>query len=129
HDGSIKELICTYDPESRGGKTADGRKIKGTIHWVSAAHAVNATVNQYDRLFNSVNPGSEEDIVPVINPDSNIVAHNSKFEPAIEVTGNKLAFQFERLGYFISDIESSSEQPVFNRTMTLRDSWAKIGKS
>jgi len=128
-DGSIKELICTYDPESRGGKTADGRKIKGTIHWVSAAHAVNATVNQYDRLFNSANPGAEEDFVTAINPDSNIVADNAKLEPAVQLTGNALAYQFERLGYFISDIDSTVEQPVFNRTMTLRDSWAKIGKS
>jgi len=128
-DGSIKELICSYDPESRGGKSADGRKVKGTIHWVSAAHAVNATVNQYDRLFNSVNPGGEEDFVTAINPDSNIVANNAKLEPAIEVIDNKLAYQFERLGYFISDPDSTDEQPVFNRTMTLRDSWAKIGKS
>jgi len=128
-DGSIKALICTYDPQSRGGKSADGRKVKGTIHWVSAAHAVNATVNQYDRLFNSVNPGGEENFVTAINPDSNIVADNAKLEPAVEVVNNKLAYQFERLGYFISDIDSSTEQPIFNRTMTLRDSWAKIDKS
>ncbi|MDH5354435.1 MAG: glutamine--tRNA ligase/YqeY domain fusion protein [Gammaproteobacteria bacterium] len=128
-DGSIESLICTYDPESRGGKTADGRKVKGTIHWVSAAHAVSARVNQYDRLFNSTNPGGEPEIESAINPESNIIADNAMLEPAVELTGNKLAYQFERLGYFISDPDSSEQQPVFNRTMTLRDSWAKANKS
>ena len=128
-DGSIESLICTYDPESRGGKSADGRKVKGTIHWVSAAHAVDARVNLYDRLFNTTNPGGEDDFVSTINPESNVVAENAKLEPAVEVTNNQLAYQFERLGYFISDIDSTGEQPIFNRTMTLRDSWAKIDKS
>ena len=128
-DGSIDSLICTYDPESRGGKSADGRKVKGTMHWVSVKHAVNARINLYDRLFNTTNPGSEADFVAAINPESKVIAENAKFEPAVECVGNKLAYQFERLGYFISDIESTAEQPVFNRTMTLRDSWAKIGKS
>jgi len=128
-DGSIDSLICTYDPESRGGKTADGRKVKGTIHWVSAKHAVNARVNLYDRLFNTTNPGGEADFVSAINPDSNVVADNAKLEPAVECMDNKLAYQFERLGYFISDFGSTNELPVFNRTMTLRDSWAKIGKN
>ena len=128
-DGSISHLVCTYDPESRGGKSADGRKVKGTIHWVSAAHAIDATVNLYDRLFNTTNPGAEEDFISTLNPQSNIVAKNAKLEPATELTGNRLAYQFERLGYFISDIESSAEKPVFNRTMTLRDSWAKMDKS
>lgn len=128
-DGSIDSLICTYDPESRGGKSADGRKVKGTIHWVSAAHAIRARVNQYDRLFNSTNPGGEAEIELAINPESNVVADNAMLEPAVELTGNKLAYQFERLGYFISDLDSSTEQPIFNRTMTLRDSWAKASKS
>ena len=128
-DGSIDSLICTYDPESRGGKSADGRKVKGTIHWVSAAHAVEARVNLYDRLFNTTNPGGEDDFVSTLNPESNVVADKARLEPAVEVTNNQLAYQFERLGYFISDTDSSIEQPVFNRTMTLRDSWAKIDKS
>lgn len=127
-DGSIERLICTYDPESRGGKSADGRKVKGTVHWVSARHAVDARVNLYERLFNTTNPGGEADFVEAINPESNIVAEKAKLEPAVNPVDNKLAYQFERLGYFISDSESSEEQPIFNRTMTLRDSWAKANK-
>jgi len=128
-DGSIDSLICSYDPESRGGKTADGRKIKGTIHWVSARHAIKARVNLYDRLFNLPNPGAATDFVSVINPESNVVSDNAMLEPAINLTDNALAYQFERLGYFISDIESTTENPVFNRTISLRDSWAKIDQS
>ncbi len=128
-DGSIDSLICHYDPESRGGKTADGRKVKGTIHWVSARHAVDARVNLYDRLFNTTNPGDDAEFVSAINPESNVVADNAKLEPAVKAAGNKLAYQFERLGYFISDLDSTEEQPIFNRTMTLRDSWARIKKS
>jgi len=128
-DGSINSLICTYDPESRGGKTPDGRKVKGTIHWVSAVHAIKARVNLYDRLFNTPNPAAAADFTSVINPDSNSVAENAMLEPAVELTDNKLAYQFERLGYFISDITSTIENPVFNRTISLRDSWAKIDQS
>ncbi|MCP4186973.1 MAG: glutamine--tRNA ligase/YqeY domain fusion protein [Gammaproteobacteria bacterium] len=128
-DGSINHLVCTYDPESRGGKSADGRKVKGTIHWVSAAHALDARVNLYDRLFNTRSPGAEDNFVATINPDSLQVRENARLEPAVEVTGNQLAYQFERLGYFISDSDSTQQQPIFNRTMTLRDSWAKIDKS
>ena len=128
-DGSINALICTYDPESRGGNTPDGRKVKGTIHWVSAAHAIKARVNLYDRLFNTPNPAAAADFTSVINPDSNSVAENAMLEPAVELTDNKLAYQFERLGYFISDLTSTIENPVFNRTISLRDSWAKIDQS
>jgi len=128
-DGSINSLICTYDPESRGGKTPDGRKVKGTIHWVSALHAIKARVNLYDRLFNTPNPAAAADFTAAINPHSNDVAENAMLEPAIELTDNKLAYQFERLGYFISDITSTIENPVFNRTISLRDSWAKIDQS
>jgi glutaminyl-tRNA synthetase len=127
--GEVETLICTYDPESRGGNTPDGRKVKGTIHWVSARHAVNAQVNLYDRLFNTANPGAADDISESINPDSRQIMTNARLEPAIELSGNKLAYQFERLGYFISDYDSTTENPVFNRTMTLRDSWAKIEQS
>ncbi len=125
-DGEIESLVCSYDPESRGGNSADGRKVKGTIHWVSVKHALNATVNLYDRLFTTANPAAAANIADVLNPESNIVMSNAKLEPNIEVVDNALAYQFERLGYFISDYDSTAEKPLFNRTMTLRDSWAKI---
>jgi glutaminyl-tRNA synthetase len=127
--GEIESLVCSYDPESRGGSSPDGRKVKGTIHWVSARHAVNATVNLYDRLFTAANPGATADFHQALNPDSNVVMDQAKFEPAIELVDNPLAYQFERLGYFISDYDSTADKPVFNRTMTLRDSWAKIEQS
>jgi len=127
--GEIESLVCTYDPDSRGGSSPDGRKVKGTIHWVSVPHAVDAKVNLYDRLFTVPNPGSIPDFHSALNPDSLAVMENAKLEPSIELAGNALAYQFERLGYFISDYDSTAEQPVFNRTMTLRDSWAKIEKS
>ncbi len=127
-DGSIRELICTYDPESRGGNTADGRKVKGTIHWVSAQHAQNANVRVYDRLFNVHNPSKLEDIHSGLNPDSLIIYDNAKLEPSIPALRQPLAYQFERLGYFIADTHSTAEQIIFNRTMSLRDSWAKIEK-
>lgn len=126
-DGSIRELICDYDPESRGGTTPDGRKVKGTIHWVSAAHARPATVRIYDRLFNVTNPGKLEDIHSGLNPDSLITYQGARLEPSIEATRQDLAYQFERLGYFIADTHSTEDAIIFNRTMSLRDSWAKIG--
>lgn len=125
-DGSIKELICEYDPESRGGNTPDGRKVKGTIHWVSAAHAQNALIRVYDRLFNVINPGKLEDYHSGLNPESLIEFSQAMLEPGISWQRQPLAYQFERLGYFIADTHSSEQQPIFNRTMTLRDSWAKI---
>jgi glutaminyl-tRNA synthetase len=127
--GEIEALICSYDPESRGGSSPDGRKVKGTIHWVSARHAVKATVNLYDRLFTTTHPGSAADIKQALNPESLVVMPEARLENNIELTDNPLAYQFERLGYFISDIDSTTDNPVFNRTMTLRDSWAKIEKS
>ena len=127
--GEIESLVCSYDPASRGGSSPDGRKVKGTIHWVSARHAVDATVNLYDRLFTTANPGAAADFHQALNPDSNVVMDQAKFEPAIELMDNPLAYQFERLGYFISDYDSTADKPVFNRTMTLRDSWAKIEQS
>ncbi len=128
-DGSIDSLICTYDPESQGGNTADGRKVKGTIHWVSARHAVQSRVNLYDRLFNTSNPGAAAEFVSAINPDSNLVMDKAMLEPSIQLVDNVLAYQFERLGYFISDLESTPENPIFNRTISLRDSWARIEQS
>ena len=128
-NGEIEKLICNYDPESRGGNTADGRKVKGTIHWVSAQHAVEARVNLYDRLFNIANPGAQRDFVSSINPESRLVMDRAMLEPAIDLIDNPIAYQFERLGYFISDLESTPGKPVFNRTISLRDSWAKIEQS
>jgi len=127
-DGSINHLICTYDPKSKGGRTEDGRKVKGTIHWVSVKHAVRANINLYDRLFNKPNPAASEDITESLNPDSKTVLNNAMLEPATELINNALPYQFERLGYFYTDTTSSEQLPVFNRTMTLRDSWAKIEK-
>ena len=127
--GEIEALICTYDPESRGGSSPDGRKVKGTIHWVSVRHALKATVNLYDRLFTTTHPGSAADIEQALNPESLVVMPEARLEPNIELTDNALAYQFERLGYFISDTDSTRDNPVFNRTMTLRDSWAKIEKA
>ena len=128
-NGEIESLICSYDPESRGGSSPDGRKVKGTIHWVSAAHAVPATVNLYDRLFTVPNPGAVPDFHAALNPESRIVMNDAKLEPAIELVDNALPYQFERLGYFVSDYDSTLDRPIFNRTMTLRDSWAKIEKA
>ena len=127
-DGSIKELICSYDPDSRGGKTPDGRKVKGTIHWVSAPHSQTSSVRVYDRLFNVRNPSKLEDIHSGLNPDSLVIYENAKLEPSIPALRQPLAFQFERLGYFIADTHSTTDKLIFNRTMSLRDSWAKIEK-
>ena len=126
--GEVIELLCEYDPESRGGSTPDGRKVKGTIHWVSARHARRATVRVYDRLFNIKDPGRAKDVHDALNPDSLRTYDNAQLEPAIPAERQSLAFQFERLGYFIADTHSTQEQPIFNRTMSLRDSWAKIEK-
>jgi len=122
--GEIVELRCTYDPATKGGDSPDGRKVKGTIHWVSANHAIDCTVNQYDQLFTKENPEeSGEDFIANINPNSLTVITNVKAEPAVaELAGTK-PFQFERTGYFVKD--SGSEGLVFNRTSTLKDSWAK----
>ncbi len=126
-EGQISELRCSYDPESRGGHAPDGRKVKGTLHWVSAQHALDAEVRQYDRLFRDTNPLSDgsKNFLELINPDSKTVITNSKVEPGLinATTGN--SFQFERVGYFCVDPESTPSHLVFNRTVELRDSWSK----
>ncbi len=126
-EGQISELRCSYDPESRGGHAPDGRKVKGTLHWVSAQHALDAEVRQYDRLFRDANPLSDgsKNFLELINPDSKTVITNSKVEPGLinATTGN--SFQFERVGYFCVDPESTPSHLVFNRTVELRDSWSK----
>ncbi len=124
--GNIVELRCTYDPETKGGNAPDGRKVKGTLHWVSAADAVDAEVHQYDHLFTEPNPGKSDNFVDCLNPDSLTTLTGCKLEPSLGAWPVGQTVQFERLGYFCPDLGSTAEQPVFNRTMTLRDTWAKI---
>lgn len=122
--GNIIEIRCTYDPESRGGQTADKRKVKGTIHWVSADHALTAEVRLYDRLFATPNPDEGDDFLANLNPDSLQVIQGF-VEPSLETAEPGDHFQFVRDGYFTVDLDSRPNALVFNRTVTLRDSWAK----
>jgi glutaminyl-tRNA synthetase len=127
-DGNVIEVRCTYDPESKGGNAPDGRKVKGTIHWVSAKHAVDAEVRLYDRLFSLESPDDVpegQDWKDGLNPDSLEVLSDAKLEPSLAAAEPGARFQFERNGYFCVDQNSSSEKLTFNRTATLRDSWAK----
>jgi glutaminyl-tRNA synthetase len=125
--GEVVELKCSYDPETRSGSAKSDRKVKGTIHWVSADHAAPAEVRLYDRLFNVPDPGAAEDVLQCLNPDSlEVVA--AKLEPALAEAGGG-PWQFERLGYFCTDSQDhQAANPVFNRIVTLRDAWAKIEK-
>ncbi len=126
-DGDVVELRCTYDPETRGGASPDGRKVKGTIHWVSAAHAVDAEVRLYDRLFTVPNPAAEADFVVVLNQQSLIRLHRCKLEPSLATRPPGAPVQFERQGYFCVDaVDSRPDRLVFNRAVTLRDTWAKV---
>ena len=125
--GEITELQCRYDPQTRGGSAPDGRKVKGTIHWVSAQHAVRAEIRLYDRLFNVTDPAAAKDFREHLNPDSLIRLVDAFVEPALASTPPGKPFQFERLGYFCADeADPAPERPVFNRTVTLRDTWAKV---
>ena len=127
-DGNITRLICTYDPETRGGHAPDGRKVKGTIHWVSAKHAVDAEVRLYDRLFTEPEPEAAGDFLECLNADSLKVV-TGKLEPSLADLPAGERVQFERLGYFAPDAKDTApEKPVFNRIVGLRDSWAKIAK-
>ncbi len=127
--GDIIELHCTYDPQTRGGDSPDGRKVKATLHWVSAAHAVTAEVRMYDRLFTVENPlAAEGDFKDYLNPNSLEVLRNCYLEPSLARAQPGDRIQFERLGYFCVDPDATPEMPVFNRTVTLRDTWAKIAK-
>ena len=126
--GKVVELHCTYDPLSARGKTADGRKIKGIIHWVNADEAVGAEVRVYDRLFTDPNPAAAEDFTALINPESLTVYPNAKLEPSVLSASAQDRFQFERVGYFCFDEEDSemeSGKLVMNRTVSLRDTWGK----
>ena len=124
--GKIVELRCTYDPTTRGGQSPDGRKVKGTIHWVSAAHALTAEVRLYEHLFTSERPDEEQDFLSTLNPHSLHVLHNARLEPSLADANPGDRFQFERLGYFAVDQDSTLGSLVFNRTVTLRDTWAKV---
>ena len=125
-NGEVVEIRCTYDPESRGGNAPDGRKVRGTIHWVSARHALDAEVRLYDRLFNVPVP-SAEDFRTDLNPDSLEVLRGCKLEPSLADVAPEHRVQFERQGYFVADRRDHAPgRPVFNRSVPLRDSWAKI---
>jgi glutaminyl-tRNA synthetase len=125
-DGNAVELRCTYDPETRGGDAPDGRKVKGTLHWVSAAHALEAEVRLYDRLFTAPNPlEAEGSFTDHLNPQSLEVLSSCRLEPGLADSEPGYRCQFERLGYFCVDPDSAPGAPIFNRTVTLRDAWAK----
>jgi len=126
NDGEVVELHCTYDPETRGGDSPDGRKVKATLHWVSAAHAVPAEVRLYDHLFNRPDPGADGEFLDDLNPDSLEVIENAWLEPSIAEFAPGDRFQLERLGYFCVDPDSTPGRQVLNRTVTLRDTWAKV---
>ena len=130
--GEITELQCTYDPETRGGFAPDGRKVRATIHWVSARHALPSEVRLYDRLCSDPNPdiASAQELETVLNPHSLDVIKKAMLEPSLKTAGPGEKYQFERLGYFCADSEDSKPgTPVFNRTVTLRDTWARLQKS
>jgi glutaminyl-tRNA synthetase len=127
--GAVVELRCTYDPATRGGNAPDGRKVKSTIHWVSAKHAVDAEVRLYDMLFTRENPNETpegQDFTANLNPQSLETLTGCKLEPGLAAAEPGSRYQFERLGYFCADPDSRPARPVFNRTVALRDTWAKI---
>ena len=129
--GEVIRLHCTYDPESRGGWTNDGRRVMGTSHWVSAPHAVEAEVRMYNQLFLVPNPGEEKEgqnFLSYLNPDSLEVLTSCRVEPSLVEAAPESRFQFLRQGYFCVDTESKRDRLIFNRTVTLRDTWAKIEK-
>jgi glutaminyl-tRNA synthetase len=130
-NGEIVEVHCTYDPATRGGSAPDGRKVKSTIHWVSAAHAIDAEVRLYDKLFSKEDPNQVEegrDFTANLNPDSLEVVAAAKLEPSLANAPAGGRYQFERLGYFCVDPDSRPGHPVFNRTVALKDTWAKVEK-
>jgi glutaminyl-tRNA synthetase len=127
-DGNVTEIRCTYDPDSRGGEAPDGRRVKGTLHWVSAPHAVDAEVRLYDHLFTLRDMDSMEegrDYKDYLNPDSLQRLTGCKVEPSLAEAGPMERFQFMRNGYFCTDPEHTRKHPVFNRTVSLKDSWAR----
>jgi glutaminyl-tRNA synthetase len=129
--GEVVEVHCTYDPGTRGGNAPDGRKVKATIHWVSAAHAIDAEVRVYDNLFSKENPNDVpegQDFTANLNPNSLEIISKAKLEPSLAGAAPGTRYQFERLGYFCVDPDSKPGALVFNRTLALKDTWAKIEK-
>jgi len=129
--GEIVEVHCTYDPATRGGNAPDGRKVKSTIHWVSAAHAMDAEVRLYDTLFNNPDPNDVpegKDFTANLNASSLEIVSHAKLEPSLSHAKPGDRYQFERLGYFCADDDSKPAAPVFNRTVALKDTWAKVEK-
>jgi len=129
--GEIVEVRCSYDPATRGGNAPDGRKVKSTIHWLSAEHAIDGEVRLYDNLFTKEDPNEVAeggDFTDNLNPNSLEVVTSAKLEPSLKGAAPGSRYQFERLGYFCVDLDSTPEKPVFNRTVALRDTWAKIEK-
>ena len=124
-DGNIVELHCSYDKETKGGRSSDGRKVKGTIHWVSAKHCFPAEVRLYDRLFKSISPDSEKDYLDSINTTSLEILTNCLVEPDLQHLSTDIPLQFERIGYFFKDSDSNKNSLIFNRTVALRDNWSK----
>jgi glutaminyl-tRNA synthetase len=128
--GAIEEVYCTYDAATRSGGHLSERKVKGTLHWVSAPHAVDAEVRLYDRLFNHEDPAGQkdDDYRNFLNPESLKILTGCKVEPSLASSKALEKFQFQRLGYFCVDYDSTLEKPVFNRTVSLKDSWTRINK-
>jgi glutaminyl-tRNA synthetase len=128
--GKIEEVHCTYDPATRSGGHSSEKKVKGTLHWVSAQHAVEAEVRQYDRLFSHEDPAGQkdDDYRKFLNPDSLKILTGCKIEPSLASAKPLDKFQFQRLGYFCVDYDSTPEKLVFNRTVSLKDTWAKMNK-
>ncbi|MEC9474752.1 MAG: glutamine--tRNA ligase/YqeY domain fusion protein [Candidatus Neomarinimicrobiota bacterium] len=124
-DGNIMELHCSYDKDTKGGRSKDGRKVKGTIHWVSAKHCISAEVRLYDRLFTSISPDSDTDYIDSINPNSLEVLTKCLVEPDLGHLETAIPVQFERIGYFFKDNHSDKDSLIFNRTVALRDTWSK----
>jgi glutaminyl-tRNA synthetase len=125
-DGNVIELRCSYDPATRGGDAPDGRKVKATLHWVSAAHALSAEVRLYETLFKDPQPDDSQDLPDQLNPQSLTILTDCKVEPGLAEAEAGQRLQFERIGYFCVDPDSSGDALVFNRTVTLRDQWAKV---
>ena len=129
--GNVVEVHCTYDPASRGGNSPDGRKVRSTMHWVSVAHAISAEIRAYDKLFTKADPGDFAEggsVLDNLNPNSLEILTDAKLEPSLANAKLEDRYQFERVGYFCLDPDSTSGKPVFNRTLPLKDSWAKIEK-
>lgn len=124
-NGNIIELHCTYDKDTLGGRSEDGRKVRGTLHWVSAKHSIKANVKIYDRLFTTVNPDSDNNFIDSWNPDSLKILKDCQLEPDLKTLKSDIPIQFERLGYFFKDIHSLKDALTFNRTVALRDTWTK----